>query len=91
MGQANGGYTMETPFDWITLAIFGGLIVLFLDRSSKPDPPDHLWQYMIPSVGCAVANYAGNHGQPVIAVLMIVAILAYIQLVLKPFGAWPRR
>ena len=82
---------MHTPFDWITLAIFGGLIVLFLDRSAKPEPPDHLWQYMIPAVGCALANYAGNHGQPIVAVILIVAILAYTHLVLKPFGAWPRR
>lgn len=82
---------METAYDWITLAIFGGLIVLFLDRSSKPDPQDHLWQYLIPSVGCAVANYLGNGGHHVLAVAVIVAALAYTVVVLKPFGALPRR
>lgn len=81
---------MDTVYDWITLAIFAGLIVLFLDRSSKPEPSDHLWQYLVPAVGCALANYAGNHGNTVLAVLIIVAILAYVQIVLKPFGAWPR-
>ncbi len=82
---------MQTAYDWITLIIFGGLIVLFLDRSSKPEPTDHLWQYLVPAVGCALANYAGNHDQPVVAVAIIIGILAYVHLVLKPFGTWPRR
>jgi len=82
---------MNTAFDWIALGIFGGLIVLFLDRSSKPEPTDHLWQYLVPAVGCAIANYAGNHGMPVVAVAVIVGILVYIQVILKPFGVWPKR
>lgn len=82
---------METVFDWVSLGIFGGLIVLFLERSSKPEPVDHLWQYLVPSVGCAIANYAGNHGSPIVAVAIVVGILAYIHVVLKPFGVWPQR
>lgn len=82
---------MNTAYDWITLGIFGGLIVLFLERSSKSEPTDHLWQYIVPAIGCAIANYAGNHGQPVVAIAVIVGVLAYIHFVLKPFGAWPRR
>ena len=82
---------METPFDWITLAIFCGLIVLFLNRSSQDEPGDHLWQYMIAAVGCAVANYLGNEGYEIAGAAVIVAVLAYIVLVLKPIAAWPRR
>lgn len=82
---------METAYDWITLALFGGLIVLFLERSSKAEPTDHLWQYIIPAIGCAVANYAGNHGQSIIAIALIIGVLAYIYLVLKPFELWRRR
>lgn len=82
---------MHTAYDWITLAIFGGLIVLFLERSARPEPGDHLWQYIVPAVGCALANYAGNHEQPIVAIAIIVGIFAYVHVVLKPFGAWPRR
>ena len=82
---------METVWDWVTLAIFGGLIVLFLERSAKPEPQDHLWQYLVPATGCAIANYAGNHGQSIVATLIVVGVLAYTHLVLKPFGAWPQR
>ena len=82
---------METPFDWITLGIFGGLIVLFMDRSTKDEPGDHLWQYLVAAVGCAVANYLGNNGQVLAAAALIVGILVYIVLVLKPIPGWPRR
>ena len=80
---------MKTVYDWITLGIFGGLIVLFLDRSAKPEPPDHLWQYLIPAVGCGLANYAGNEGLHVLAVAIIVAVIGYVVVVLKPFGKLP--
>lgn len=82
---------METAYDWITLALFGGLIVLFLERSSKDEPTDHLWQYIVPAVGCAVANYAGNNGQQIIAVAIIVGVMVYTHIVLKPLELWRRR
>lgn len=82
---------METAYDWITLALFGGLIVLFLERSSKDEPTDHLWQYIIPAVGCAIANYAGNHEQTIVAIVIILGVIGYIHVVLKPLDAWRRR
>ena len=33
---------METVYDWVTVAIFAGLIVLFLQRSVGPER-DQLW------------------------------------------------
>lgn len=82
---------METVFDWITVAIFAGLIVLFMQRSTGDEPPqDSIWQYLGPSVGCAVANYLGNEGQPLVAVAVIAATLAYIIFVLRPFNFWPK-
>ena len=81
-----------TVYDILTLAIFAGLIVLFLQRSVDPEAPeDHLWQYLIAAVGCAVANYAGNEGYPVAAVLLIIGTLAFINYVLKPFPRFPLR
>ena len=82
---------METVYDWITVAIFGGLVVLFLHRSvGEKEPDDTIWHYLPPAVGCAVANYVGNkvdppYGGPISAAI-VVAVLIYIVLVLKPFG-----
>jgi hypothetical protein len=79
------GHFLETPFDWVSLLIFAGLVVLFLQRSSEENPRDHLWQYLVPAVGCAVANYVGNEGYAVVAVAILAAVLAFIHYVLKPF------
>jgi hypothetical protein len=78
---------METIFDWVSLAIFAGLIVLFLQRSTseRGDKDASLLYYLGAGGGCAVANYFGNHGQPVIAVALLVATVAFIIYYLKPF------
>lgn len=78
---------METVYDWITVAIFGGLVVLFLHRSVQPgEPQDTILHYLPPAVGCAVANWFGNEGQGLISFLIVLGVLIYIALVLKPFG-----
>jgi hypothetical protein len=75
------------------MAIFAGLVVLFLQRSTAPEPRDHMYQYAPPAIGCAVANYVGNQavarGDPmlgVIAVVIMLAVVGYILYVLKPFN-----
>ena len=83
---------METPYDWITVGIFAGLIVLFMQRStseSTDDVDDPLWMYLAAGAGCAVANYIGNEGQHILAIIAIVATLAFVYHFLKPFR-WPR-
>ncbi|NIJ06849.1 hypothetical protein FHS31_000431 [Sphingomonas vulcanisoli] len=80
---------METIYDWVTVAIFAGLIVLFLQRSSSEgEPRDHIWQYLVASVGCAVANYLGNHDDVpyhhALAILVLGGTVAYIWFALKP-------
>ena len=81
---------METIYDWVTVALFAGLIVLFLQRSStEGEPEDSIWQYLAASVGCAVANYLGNHDDVpyhhVLAVVVLVGTVAYVWYALKPF------
>ncbi|MEM9085912.1 MAG: XrtV sorting system accessory protein [Pseudomonadota bacterium] len=76
---------METVYDWVTVALFAGLAVLFLQRSSEEQPRDKMVHYVPPAVGCAVANYVGNEGYMFLSVGLIVAVMAYIYLVLKPF------
>jgi hypothetical protein len=77
---------MSTVFDWVTMIIFGGLVVLFLQRSIGPGPKqDTILHYMPPAVGCAVANYLGNHGHGAIAIAIVLAIVGYVIFVMKPF------
>lgn len=80
---------METVYDWITIAIFGGLVVLFLHRSMQEgEPQDTIYHYLPPAVGCALANWVGNppQNQGPLSALIVVGVLAYIVLVLKPFN-----
>lgn len=83
---------METVFDWVSLAIFAGLIVLFLQRSTgervENDAP--LYYYLGAGAGCAVSDYLGNHGQNLLAVALLAITLAFIIYYLKPFKLRPR-
>ncbi len=78
---------MESIYDWVTLAIFAGLVVLFLQRSTAEGAEDDvsLLYYLGAGVGCAVANYAGNHGQDIVAIALLVATVGFIIYFLKPF------
>lgn len=75
---------METVWDWVTLFGFAGLVTLFLQRSSAPEPRDKLWQYGPPAIACAIANYVGNHGSVVMAIAILCAAIVYVFMVLKP-------
>ena len=82
---------METVYDWLSLAIFAGIIVLFLQRSSMENPPDRMIDYLPPALGCAIANQAGNYGlehenilMHAVGVVLLVGVVAYVWLVLKP-------
>lgn len=78
------GVKLETVYDWVTLALFAGLVVLFLQRSTAEEPKDHLHQYALPALACAIANYLGNKDQHILAILVLVAGLGYSWVVLKP-------
>jgi NhaP-type Na+/H+ or K+/H+ antiporter len=77
---------METPYDWITVALFAGLIVVFLQRSVGDQPSDSALNYLPPAIGCALANYLGNEGYHAFAIVGIVAIMAYIFYVIDPLN-----
>ena len=85
---------METPYDWVTVGIFAGLVVLFMQRSTSvevQDENDSLLLYLGAGLGCAVSNYIGNKGLHLIAIPLILATLAFIFYYLRPFKSWPRR
>ncbi|MES2492304.1 MAG: XrtV sorting system accessory protein [Pseudomonadota bacterium] len=75
---------METIYDWLTVLLFGALAVLYLQRSAADEPTDRVWHYLPPAIGCAAANYLGNHGQGILAVVIIVLVMVYVFYVLRP-------
>jgi len=78
---------METVYDWLTIAVFGFLVVLFLHRSvDVENPKDHLWQYLLAGVGCAIANWLGNERLDLLAVGTLLATLVFIHYTLQPFS-----
>lgn len=85
---------MNTIFDAITITIFAGLVVLFLQRSMG-DAVDHsddpMWKYLVAAVGCAVSNYAGNEISPIAGALGILVTLAFIVWELRPLPNFPPR
>ena len=78
---------MDTVYDWVSIALFAGLIVLFLQRSTSDraenDVP--LLYYLGAGAGCAVANWVGNKHHDIIAVLVLAATVGFIFYFLKPF------
>lgn len=51
---------METIFDFVTVGIFIGIVILYFQYSKKED--QNILMYIWPSIGCATANYFGNKG-----------------------------
>jgi hypothetical protein len=80
---------MQTVYDWTTVIVFAGLVVLYLQRSmAPPEAQDNIVHYLPPSIGCALANYVGNHGQGFLAAIITFVVLLYIYFVLTPFKQW---
>lgn len=79
---------METVYDWMTVAVFCAIVTLFLNRSMAEHEiaGDNLVNYLIPAVGCAFANYFGNEGWHLPAILTLATSVLYIFVMLKPFS-----
>jgi hypothetical protein len=78
---------MQTPYDWIAVAIFMATAYLLFRRITGSGLDDRgLLTYIPPALGCALGNHFGNEGQYIVALVLFVATLAYIWHVLKPFG-----
>jgi len=78
---------MSTVYDWTTMIVFAGLVVLFLQRS-QGEARDQLWQYLVAAVGCAGTNYLGNEGYDLVAIAAGGATLAFIFVVLRPLDGF---
>ena len=91
MGASSRETAMETVYDWLSLAIFAGLIVLFLQRatSERAENDVSLLYYLAAGAGCAVANYFGNKGEDLVAIALLAATVGFIAYFLKPFQRRP--
>ena len=82
---------METLFDWVTVMLFAGLVTHFLAQSVKPDGDDiGFGHYLLLTVGCATANWLGNHGWALLAVTILLAGAAYAYRFLRVARRPPR-
>jgi hypothetical protein len=76
---------VSTIYDLVTIVLFAGLAILFLQRSvGPPSDKDRIYHYAPPAIGCAAANWFGNQHQDLAAIAVIVASVAYAVIVLKP-------
>ena len=85
---------METVYDWVSVFLFAGLIVLFVHRATSEEddtaPAQSVAPYLVGGIGCAIGNYFGNQGIASLAVLILGATILYIVYYLRPFPGWPR-
>lgn len=85
--QPPGVRSLNTFYDWMTVLLFAGIATLFLQRSvGAPVAGDRIIAYLPPVLACACANYAGNQGWHLPAVLLIVATIAYVLVRLRPWA-----
>lgn len=77
---------MSTVYDAVTIGLFAGLAILFLQRSAAAEPRDKIYHYVPPAVGCAAGNWLGNQHQDIWAIVVIAASVVYSLFVLKPFN-----
>ena len=77
---------MKSLYDLVSLVLFAGVAILFLQRSaqSKPDSVA-LWKYAVAAIACAVADVMGNHGLLIPALLTFAGLIAFSLIMLKPF------
>ena len=76
---------MTTVYDWLTVAIFAALAIVYLQRSVGPRPVhDTMWKYLPPAAACVAANQVGNAGWSLVAAVLMVAAMAYVWFVIRP-------
>ncbi len=84
---------MQTVFDWLAIAVFAGLTVIFLQRSAgETSTADKIWHYAPPAIGCATSNYIGNTGlednnqlMEIFSIAILALSIFYIFQIIKPF------
>ena len=83
---------MKTISDLVSVFLFVGIAILYLQRSAS-DEPDRvaIWKYAAVAIGCAVSNTLSNKGHPIAGGVLFVGVAAAYLIVLKPFERWSKR
>ena len=77
---------MQSIYDVVSLILFVGLAILFLQRSSAKEPDRiPLWTYAVAALGCAAGDILGDAGQAVAAVIVFIALIPFCVVMLRPF------
>ena len=77
---------MKSMFDVVSLILFAGVALLFLQRSAAAEQDDiPLWRYAVSAAGCAAGDLAGNDGLPIEAWVAFAVTAAFSLIMLKPF------
>jgi len=77
---------MKNIYDLISIIAFAGLAILYLQRSASPSPDTvALWKYAVAAVGCALADYFGDHGMVIASIVTFIALALFAFAMLKPF------
>lgn len=77
---------MKTIYDLVSMIAFAGLAILYLQRSASSSPdPVALWKYAVAAIGCALADYFGDHGMVIASIATFVALALFSIAMLKPF------
>ncbi len=85
---------METAYDWITVGIFAGLVVLFMQRSTSDEVQQEndfaallswcrAWVARLPTT-------SATRGCTSLLSPLIIATLGFIIYFLRPFKSWPK-
>ena len=70
---------MSTIYDYVTVALFALLAVLYLHRSSRAEADRiPIWAYALAALACAAANAAGNSGYAVASALLQLCVAAFL-------------
>jgi len=72
---------METPFDFLTVACFVGLVFAYF-RFTERDTRT-LTHLLVPAAAFAIANQMGNAGLPLFALVLVISGAGYATLVVK--------
>ena len=67
---------MQTFFDWTTVGLFLVIAGLFFYRNQHRE--ENIFKYLVPSVGCATANWFGNNHYVAVAFFFIALVVAFI-------------
>ncbi len=77
---------MKTVYDWVTLALFCLLALVFLQRSAGPPMAgDSAIRYLPPALGCMAVNALGNARDDLAAIAVLAVTAGYMAVVLKPW------